>query len=68
MDQDKTMNDVSVLNNELAELNRIINIGEMTRAIRELNIRMRQCKNGQELLETYSDFMTNIDFNFNLRN
>ncbi|CAH1108699.1 unnamed protein product [Psylliodes chrysocephalus] len=64
----KIMNDVSTLNNELIELNKIINIGEMTRAVRELNAKMRQCKTGQQLFETYNDFMTNIDFNFNLRN
>ncbi|CAH1104653.1 unnamed protein product [Psylliodes chrysocephalus] len=66
--QGKIMTDVSTLNHELNELNKIINIGEMTRAVRELNVKMRQCKTGQELFETYNDFMSNIDFNFNLRN
>lgn len=67
-EQGKIMTDVSTLNNELAELNKLINISEMTRAVRELNAKIRQCKTGQELFETYNDFMSNIDFNFKLLN
>ncbi|CAH1115736.1 unnamed protein product [Psylliodes chrysocephalus] len=68
MAQGSVTADVTSLNEAFAELNSLVNIGELARAVRQLNAQIRLCKTGQELIETYNHFMTNVDFNFKLRN
>ncbi|CAH1105260.1 unnamed protein product [Psylliodes chrysocephalus] len=62
------VDDFTALNNEFETLNRLINIGELTRAVRELNARLIKCKTGKDVIETYNAFMTDVDINFNLLN
>lgn len=45
------MNDISALNSEFAQLNNIINIGELTRVVLTLNAKLRLCNNGQKVFE-----------------
>ncbi|CAH1107463.1 unnamed protein product [Psylliodes chrysocephalus] len=62
------MDNVTTLNKELAELNKLINIGELTRAIRALNAALKQCITGQQIIETYNAFMSDVDNQYKLRN
>lgn len=58
----------AALNNEFKTFSRLINIGELTRAVRALNARLVNCKTGKEAIETYKAFTMDIDINFNLLN
>ncbi|CAH1106720.1 unnamed protein product [Psylliodes chrysocephalus] len=63
-----TMDDIFTLNQELKELNSMVNIAELTRAVRELNAQLRKCNNDPaQYLMTFNNFMTNLD-KFNIRN
>lgn len=46
------MNDVLDLNEEFTELNRLINLGELAGAVRDLNSKLRHYKDGREIFET----------------
>lgn len=63
-----TMGDIFALNQEFAELNSLVNIAELTRAVRELNSQLRLCTNSAQYLMTFNSFMTNLDKFFNIKN
>ncbi|CAH1115859.1 unnamed protein product [Psylliodes chrysocephalus] len=63
-----SMDDFAALNDEFATLNRLVNIGELIRAVRALNAKLKNCTTGREIIETYNAFMTDVDINFKLLN
>lgn len=61
------MGDVNALNRELGELNKLVNISQLTLAIRELNEQLRQFLTNLAIFYVYQDFNDNID-KYNFRN
>ncbi|CAH1110469.1 unnamed protein product [Psylliodes chrysocephalus] len=61
------MGDLFALNHEMQELNSLVNISELTRAVRELNSQLRECRSEASIFLTYNNFMTNLN-NYKFRN
>ncbi|CAH1098905.1 unnamed protein product [Psylliodes chrysocephalus] len=49
------------LNAELDELNRLVNLSELARAVRDLNNLLRACPTNKDLFTAYQDFYDNIN-------
>ncbi|CAH1103854.1 unnamed protein product [Psylliodes chrysocephalus] len=61
------MEDFLALNNEFQELNSMVNIAALTRAVRYLNSSLRKCTSTPQYFMTFNNFMTNFD-SYNIRN
>lgn len=59
--------DFQALNAELNELNRLVNLSELTKAVRDLNNKLRACLTNLEIYMTYQAFYDNIN-SYNFRN
>ncbi|CAH1106679.1 unnamed protein product [Psylliodes chrysocephalus] len=53
--------DFFALNHEMQELNSLVNIAELTRAVRELNSQLRECRSDASIFLTYNNFMNNLN-------
>ncbi|CAH1110551.1 unnamed protein product [Psylliodes chrysocephalus] len=61
------MDDIFALNHEMQELNSLVNIAELTRAVRELNSKLRECRSESQIFLTYNSFMSNLN-SYSFRN
>lgn len=65
--QNGNQDDFQALNAELNELHRLVNLSELTRAVRDLNNKLRTCLTNLEIYMTYQSFYDNIN-NYKFRN
>lgn len=57
----RTMTDIFALNSEIENLNRLVSIPELTRAVRDLNNKLRECQSNLDIFTTYNDFVSNLN-------
>lgn len=61
------MTEILTLNAEFQQLDKLVNIGELIRAVRQLNNRLRDWQTNAELFTTYYDFVAELE-NYNFKN
>lgn len=61
------MDEFKSLNNEFDELNRLVNISVLLKAVKDLNAQLRTCRTPKDIFETYRKFYDNLN-SYNFKN